>query len=318
MRSLLRGSHRVEALLQTGPRADHHAGKVRHQQQSVGWVRRQMTWNRHVSVGEQFQSDALTVDQVRLSLQPLCVFDVSEHDRRSGVQPTSVNRRRHSADESGGADDFVAYLDRVLAMSPYFNDKIDMRVGFQIEGPGGGNWSVDFRADKEGVFRDIEDCQYTYRFASRWLPSILSGDLPWEDFFLSLRFEAWRDPDLYNDHLLGLLKFAWPDALRAVRDYEVAKRDTATIDVRFEGVTYRIERFCAHAGQDLADTGEVLPGAVLRCLGHHYEFDLATGECLSGRSRPLSTEILEVDDRYKASPDGGAGMVTDPRTVDTA
>ena len=40
---------------------------------------------------------------------------------------------------------FREYFLRLLEMSPYFNRKINMRVGFQVTGPGGGEWTVDFR-----------------------------------------------------------------------------------------------------------------------------------------------------------------------------
>ena len=91
---------------------------------------------------------------------------------------------------------------------------------------------------------------------------------------LSCRFEAWRSPDLYNDHLLGLLKFADAESLRAVEAFETSPLAQEYITVHAEGRSYRIERYCPHAGNDLLETGEVLPGRILRCLAHHYEFDL--------------------------------------------
>lgn len=226
-------------------------------------------------------------------------------DREAYIESYAARRRphieavrsRYPDPDRDLFDEFRHYFDRVLAMSAYFNESIDINVGFAITGPGGGDWSVDFRSGRESVARHIEDAQYTYQFASRWLPAILTGEIPWEDFFLSLRFEAWRDPDVYNDHLLGLLKFAWPDALEAVESYERQDADDATIDIEVEGVTYRIDRYCPHAGQDLRETGEVLPGGILRCLGHHFEFDLTTGECVNGRSRPIASTVISIDDR---------------------
>ena len=186
---------------------------------------------------------------------------------------------------------FNEYFGHVLSMSPYFNEKIGMRVGFEVAGQ--GNWAVDFRPGCEGVFRNTGDCQYVLRFESCWLAPILQGTIPWEDFFLSLRFRAWRHPDVYNDHLLGLLKFAWPEALDAVEDYETSAATEETIVVEVDGKQYRIQRYCPHAGQDLLETGELLPGGVIRCLGHHYEFDLATGQCLTGRANALRTELIQ-------------------------
>lgn len=187
---------------------------------------------------------------------------------------------------------FEEYFGTVLRMSKYFNERIDMRVGFDLIGPGGGRWAVDFREGEQGVFSSLGDCQYLYQFETRWLPAILDGRVPWEDFFLSLRFHAWRHPDVYNDHLLGLLKFAQREPLKAVEDYETAPDRDETIEIHVGDATYRIQRFCPHAGQDLRETAELLPGGIIRCLGHHYEFDLATGRCVNGQAKPLRTERI--------------------------
>jgi UDP-MurNAc hydroxylase len=190
---------------------------------------------------------------------------------------------------------FRRYFSRLLTLSPYFNARIGMCVSFEITGPGGGRWAVDFRPGSEGVRDQVPaDCGYTYRFASRWLPPILRGEMSWEDFFLSLRFEARRKPDLYNDHLLGLLKFAKPEALEAVETFETSLASEDRITVESEGRTYRVASYCPHAGNDLLTTGEVLPGGVLRCLAHHYDFDLATGRCLNGACPRLEVSVVDT------------------------
>jgi UDP-MurNAc hydroxylase len=187
---------------------------------------------------------------------------------------------------------FCDYFERLLAISPYFNRGIGMRVGFDVAGPGGGQWSVDFRPGSEGVLQTLEGCGYIHRFESRWLPPILVGTVPWEDFFLSLRFSAWRDPDVYNDHLLGLLKFADRHALAEVEAFETSRLGGELITIHAEGRTYQVERYCPHAGNDLLETGEVLPGRILRCLAHHYEFELDTGRCVNGTYGPLDVELV--------------------------
>ena len=178
-------------------------------------------------------------------------------------------------------------------MSPYFNRKIGMRVGFDITGSGGGSWAVDFRPGSEGVFNSMGEWGYRYRCASRWLPPLLTGTVPWEDFFLSLRFQAWRVQDVYSDHLLGLLKFAHPKAVEAVERFETSMASAERITIHAEGRMYRVQRYCPHAGNDLLETGEVLPGRILRCLAHHYEFDIDTGRCISADCSPLDTERVE-------------------------
>lgn len=202
---------------------------------------------------------------------------------------------RHPAPDRSLWPEFAAYFDGLLGMSDYFCDRIGMRVGFEIAGPGGGDWAVDFRPGRRRVDPRADDCAYVYSFDGRWLPPLLAGEVPWEDFMLSLRFRARRDPDRYNDHLLGLLKFAEPTALAAVEEFETGMATDDRIELHHEGRTYLVQRHCPHAGNDLLETGEVLPGGVLRCLAHHYDFDLSTGECISGICAPL--DVKEIDER---------------------
>jgi UDP-MurNAc hydroxylase len=212
-----------------------------------------------------------------------------EYQARRAAQVEAV-RNRYPIPDSSLRIPFEAYFRELLQLSPYFNRKIGMRVGFDIIGPGGGEWHVDFRPDRPTIGDGLEECGYVYTFESRWLPSLLDGTTPWEDFFLSLRFSARRDPDRYNDHLLGLLKFADRDSLEAVERFETTPGPDERIAIHADGRVYFVSRYCPHAGNDLLETGEVLPGGVLRCLAHHYEFDLATGRCLTGSCDPLQVE----------------------------
>lgn len=52
------------------------------------------------------------------------------------------------------------YFERLLGMSSYFNEQIGMRVGFDITGRNGGQWTVDFRPGNEGVSAGLNNCQY--------------------------------------------------------------------------------------------------------------------------------------------------------------
>ena len=221
--------------------------------------------------------------------------DFSFEDRWSYLEGYQARRRaaiacvrsRFPQPRESLFEPFARYMEGLLGLSPYFNARIDMRVGFDITGNGGGQWAVDFRSAHQGIGTGLDDCGYLFRFESRWLPSLLNGDTPWEDFFLSLRFEARRHPDRYNDHLLGLLKFADRESLSDVERFETTERSSETISVHSEGQLYTLSRYCPHAGNDLLETGEVLPGGILRCLAHHYEFDLRSGQCITGNCDPI-------------------------------
>lgn len=198
-------------------------------------------------------------------------------------------------------DDFVTYFSGLQLMSGYFNERIGMRVGFDVTGAGGGQWFVDFKSDSKEIGSGLEGCGYVYQFQSRWLPSLLNGSVPFEDFFLSLRFRASRDPDIYNDHLLGLLKFAEKEALDEVEKFETTPMSDERITVHAEGKTYSVSRYCPHAGNDLLNSGEVLPGGIFRCLAHNYDFDLNTGMCLTGNCDAIKVNCISIEPPEKTA-----------------
>jgi L-ascorbate metabolism protein UlaG (beta-lactamase superfamily)/nitrite reductase/ring-hydroxylating ferredoxin subunit len=190
--------------------------------------------------------------------------------------------------EQGLAERFKAHFESLGTLSEYFLARIGMTVRFEVSGPAGGVWDAHIGPDRVRV--DLAGgaghADYRLILAGRWLDGVVSGRTRWEEFLLSLRFTARRDPDRYNDYLVGLLKHADRAALRAVERFEVARDPEETIEIMVGGRQLQVSRFCPHAGEDLAETGVVVNG-VLRCLGHNFEFDLTTGSCLNARCDPL-------------------------------
>jgi len=195
---------------------------------------------------------------------------------------------------SGMAQRFEAHFRRLGGLSDYFLQRIGMTVRFEVEGADGGTWDVRLGPDDVRVSLEpaADPPQYRIRVAARWLDAVLTGRMRWEDLFLSLRLSAWREPDLYNDYLVGLLKHADRDALHAVEDFETRRDPHDTVLVSDGADRWQVSRYCPHAGEDLAEGGVVKDG-VLRCLGHNFEFDLATGTCLNARCDPVVTRLVE-------------------------
>jgi L-ascorbate metabolism protein UlaG (beta-lactamase superfamily)/nitrite reductase/ring-hydroxylating ferredoxin subunit len=192
-------------------------------------------------------------------------------------------------------DAFEEHFRRLGEMSPYFLERIDMTVRFELTGAVDGRWDVHLRPG--GVRVDLRGRArqpgYTFRLDSRWLAPVVCRQIGWEDLLLSLRFTAWRHPDIYNDYLIGLLKHAEPTALEAIEAYERTRPADEKIVIDADGARYEIGRYCPHAGEDLA-IGSTVAGGVLRCLGHNLEFDLGTGACLNARCDPLVTRRLDA------------------------
>ncbi|MER7005357.1 Rieske 2Fe-2S domain-containing protein [Dactylosporangium sp. NPDC000555] len=217
-------------------------------------------------------------------------------DRYAADRAADLELVRAGAPEPGpgfGAV-FAAHFSRLGALSPYFLERIGMTVRFRVTGPNGGDWDV--RLDADGARVDLAGGaaapEYTFTVAGRWLAAVLAGSISWEDLLLSLRLTAHRDPDRYNDYLIGLLKHAEEGALRAVEAYETGRDHDERITIPVGDRVFVVGRYCPHAGEDLA-IGAVVDGRTLHCLAHNFAFDLETGECLNARCDPLPVSAAE-------------------------
>ena len=187
---------------------------------------------------------------------------------------------------------FEDHFMQLGSMSNYFLERIGMTIRFDVSGEAGGTWDVRLGPERVAVSRAGSNTPaYGFRVAARWLDPVLTGRIRWEDLLLSLRFSAWRDPDVYNDYLVGLLKHADPSALQAVEEYETGRDPNDTVALRDGDREVAVSRYCPHAGEDLAESS-VISNGVLRCLAHNFEFDLAIGACINARCDPLVVHPL--------------------------
>ena len=187
---------------------------------------------------------------------------------------------------------FVAHFERLGTLSSYFLRQIDMTVRFEITGPHGGVWDVRMNGAGLAIGPPADERPgYIVTTPGRWVEPILAGAMAWEDLLLSLRFQLHRDPDVYNDYLVGLLKHANAPALQAIEEYETGRDEAEKIIVTDGGRTFEIGRYCPHAGEDLS-VGAVIENGRVYCLGHNFTFDLVTGQCVNARAMALATREL--------------------------
>lgn len=220
-------------------------------------------------------------------------------DRYAADRAEVIAQIRDEHPEPGpelGAD-IVGHFTRLTSLSPWFLERIGMTLRLDVLGRNGGRWDVRIAPDGPTVqpAEETTHADYTLRLDGRWLAAVLTGRIGWEDLLLSLRFAARRDPDIYNDYLFGLLKHANVPALQAVEQYEAGRDAEETIIVHAADGPRRIGRYCPHAGEDLSE-GAVVVGNTLRCLGHNFDFDLRTGQCLNARCVPLAVALPSTAD----------------------
>jgi L-ascorbate metabolism protein UlaG (beta-lactamase superfamily)/nitrite reductase/ring-hydroxylating ferredoxin subunit len=215
--------------------------------------------------------------------------------RRLAIDQVWAENPEPSGD-SGLAEQFKSHFESLGTLSSYFLARINMTLRFDVSGPAGGTWDVHIGPEEVHVNLEGGGCEATYllQMDARWLEGVVSGRTRWEELLLSLRFSARREPDHYNDYLVGLLKHADLAALRAVEEFETTRDPLDRFELEDDGRRVLVSRYCPHAGEDLTETAVVSNG-VLRCLGHNFEFDLTTGECLNARCEPLVVSPAETE-----------------------
>src|SRR2546428_329928 len=93
-------------------------------------------------------------------------------------------------------------------------EELKMELRFVVEGSHGGDFLV--RCDAGALtFERTGDqtAACTVTLDSVWLNQILRHNLPWKDFFLSLRFSVEQDPAAEDGHVLSWLQLVEPQAL---------------------------------------------------------------------------------------------------------
>lgn len=202
---------------------------------------------------------------------------------------------------------FERYFRGMLAAGPRLATRVDARVLFDIAGPGGGRWLVDFRElevhDVTGDDRPHADvCDYAFRLESRYLVPILDGRNGWSDVFLSFRFHAWR-PDVasYNEPLMTFLRFYKEEDLR-VREAMLARlmseKEQGSFTLETPDGTYEVQRFCPHTGEKLDANCYDAGLKAIVCPRHGWTFDVPGGTCRNGNAN------LRVEARGEATARG--------------
>ncbi|MEU7412000.1 MBL fold metallo-hydrolase [Streptomyces sp. NPDC042638] len=187
-------------------------------------------------------------------------------------------------------DGFAAHFKALFAAGESLCRAVDAVAAFDVRGPGGGFWLVDFRSleVREGTGPETDAHDYRFTLPSRYLPDILDGGMSWEEFFFSFRFSAWR-PGIgaYNEELMSVLRCSDPDDLAEYlrRTAQGSERPAGTFPLRTRTGSYRVSDTCPHLGARLGpqDYDPELDSVV--CPQHGWRFALPDGACSNGRAR---------------------------------
>lgn len=186
-------------------------------------------------------------------------------------------------------------LDEVSA-SKHFLKQIDLDIVWDFTGAKPAKLWMSLHRDRPPKLEafDNQPHQYRYTIDSKFAVEILRRPaVDWEDFFLSIRFSAWRDPDRFNYFLYSLLKHMDRRRLEQVEQAFLGEsREDEMFDLDHDGQQLRVQRYCPHLGTDLSEIG-VIEGDQLRCPRHGWTFCLETGKCMNVDGEQLRVEAFE-------------------------
>lgn len=138
----------------------------------------------------------------------------------------------------------------------------------------GEEWNYYFRIDAPLIEACIQ------RRAEDWI----------NEFFLSCRFEAQRIGP-YNEYVYSFFKCLTPERLQYCEGYYAER---SAVQQLWEVDGYRIQRRCPHLKADLTRFAKIEDG-VLTCTMHGWQFDIATGRCLTSAGHRLYSEPIEKE-----------------------
>jgi len=118
---------------------------------------------------------------------------------------------------------------------------------------------------------------------------ILHHEEDWvNELFLSCRFEAEREGP-YNEYVYNFFKGLSPERLEYAEGYYA---EQSPIQELWRCGGYMIQKRCPHLKADLERFAEVRNG-ILTCTMHGWQFELATGRCITSDDRHLYTELVQ-------------------------
>jgi len=142
---------------------------------------------------------------------------------------------------------------------------------------------VDFPAREVRRYAD-EKVRYWYRTSADLVATNLArGEIDWSNsLFLSLRFTAGR-VGKFNEYLYTFFKCLSEERIDYVENWYSEQGDTGEDIVVGDWI---VQRRCPHLRADLKKFA-TSDGNVLTCNLHSWQFDLASGRCLTSRGHEI-------------------------------
>ncbi len=165
----------------------------------------------------------------------------------------------------------------------------------------GGQIVIDFVNREVREWDGVSPNRYVFHIPRELVEyCIVNHEEDWVNYiFLSCRFEAERK-GTYNEFLYSFFKCLSIERIEYAEGYYVEQHHEQQT---FECEGYTIQRRCPHLKADLERFGEVEDG-ILTCTLHGWQFELATGACLTSDDKKLYSKKIEPVPALTGTADG--------------
>jgi UDP-MurNAc hydroxylase len=180
------------------------------------------------------------------------------------------------------------WIEPIMQQADRTAEGINTRVLLNF-GEGQQSVVLDFRRKRVRAWHG-ETCEYRLFMDPALVETCIKRhDEDWvNQIFLSCRFEAERDGP-YNEFVYSFFKCLSPERIQYAEGFYAEQHAG---NETWDCGGYRIQRRCPHLKADLTRFGEVADG-VLTCTLHGWQFDIATGKCLTSDLVSLRTEPID-------------------------
>jgi UDP-MurNAc hydroxylase len=186
-----------------------------------------------------------------------------------------VGKRRWPTPDVDILPELKSWFEPLLELAGHIRAGIGGPVLLRI--PGEDPVIIDFPAGQVRRHRG-EACRYQFTVDGRLISRLIADhQVDWvNSLFLSMRFRA-RRIGPYNEHLYTFFKCLAPDRLMYAEGW-YAHQQGGEPDIQLGD--WIVQRRCPHLQGDLSRFGKI-DGTKLTCTMHGWQFDLATGRCLT-------------------------------------
>ena len=186
--------------------------------------------------------------------------------------------------------ELTPWFEPLMAMADHVSSGIGDRILLDV---GDEGIVLDFVNRVVRAWDRVEECRYIFRIDRRLVETLVRDrEIDWvNSLFLSMRFVAVRTGQ-YNDYVYTWFKCLDVERIQYAEGFYAER---AKSEGTFTLGGWEVQRRCPHMKADLTRFATV-DGDTLTCQLHGWQFDLASGACLTSADHPIEARRLNAEE----------------------